>query len=215
MLCPSLAVPREETARLVVYRRGHPGRAQVEAFIQAVYAERFGATVTAFAPTLVTWETSLPAAAGRPGGSGDEAQAAIGAAAGYRAANEPLFLERYLDQPIQDLLTPPQEVARSGVVEVGHLTSVRPGDGRRLIVALAAHLADCRAEWVVSTITAELRQIVVRLGLGAVALAPARAERLGAEAASWGTYFTHQPIVMAGHLPTALRGLRRRDGLQA
>lgn len=213
MLCSSLVVPQEETARLVVYRRDHPGRARVEAFIQAVYAERYGATVTAFAPTLVTWESSSPVGDGSRAGA--DAPASIGAAAGYRTAIEPLFLERYLDEPVQGLLSPPQAVARSGIVEVGHLTSARPGDGRRLIVALAAHLADCQAEWVVSTVTAELRQIVVRLGLAAVALAPARAERLGADAATWGTYFTHQPIVMAGHLPTALRGLRRRGGLPA
>ena len=79
-------------------------------------------------------------------------------------------------------------------------------------MALAGHLHGLRTEWVVSTVTKELRQMFVRIGLGALAIAPARGACLGAEAAAWGSYYDHEPIVMAGHLPTALRGLQRRSG---
>jgi len=185
-----------EPSRLAVYRRNDPGRARIEAFIRTVYADRYGARVAGFAPVLV---------AGEVDGS-------VVAAAGYRVAGEPLFLERYLDAPIDALLATGSPIARTGIVEVGHLASVRPGEGRRLIMALAGHLHGLRTEWVVSTVTKELRQMFVRIGLGALAIAPARGACLGAEAAAWGSYYDHEPIVMAGHLPTALRGLQRRSG---
>ena len=192
----SSAAAYTEGTRLAVYRVGDAGRQQVEALIRSVYQKAYGAQIDGFAPVLVTWETA----------------GEVVATAGYRSAEEPLFLERYLDRPIESALMAPHAVARSRIVEVGHLTSVRPGEGRRLIVALAVHLSNSDVEWVASTVTAELRQLVVRLGLGAVALASARRERLGVDGDSWGSYFDHDPIVMAGHLPTALRRLKRRTG---
>lgn len=178
----------------MLYGRAAPGRPRVEAFIRAVYARCYRARVRSFAPVLVGWE------------AGGE----LLACAGYRSALEPLFLERYLDQPIEAALAPSRPVSRAQVVEVGHLASLRAGEGRRLLLALAAHLSESNVEWVASTVTAELRQVVVRLGLGAVAIAPAHRERLGEEAKNWGSYFEHDPIVVAGHLPTALRTLRQR-----
>jgi hypothetical protein len=103
-------------------------------------------------------------------------------------------------------------VLRSQVVEVGNFASARVGEGRRLLVALGAHLAAQEVQWVAGTVTAELRQVVVRLGLGVIALAPARQERLGSEARHWGSYFEHDPIVVAGQLAAALDTLRRRAG---
>lgn len=173
-------------------------RAEVEDFIRAVYADRFGAVLRHFAPQLV----SLRDADGR-----------MLAAAGYRsAALQPLFLERYLDEPVEAALArhtdhPP---ARERVVEVGHLAAGRAGEGRRLILLLGPHLAAQRFQWVVSTLTEELRQLFVRIGVTPLALGAADAEALGADAADWGDYYAHRPVVLAGHLPLALRRLARR-----
>lgn len=186
--------PLPECGLLELYPRGDPGRPQVEAFIRTVYAKRFGASIPAFAPVLVACRIA----------------GEIVSAAGYRSADEPLYLERYLEQPIESLLGPSSRATRSRIVEVGHLAAARPGEGRRLIAALADHLTALDVEWVVSTVTAELRQLVVRLGIGAIAIAPADPVHLGSEAASWGSYFSNEPLVMASHLPTAMRGMRRR-----
>jgi hypothetical protein len=195
----SLAVPAAAAGpRLVLYDQTDPGRRRIEAFIRAVYAKCYRARLRQFAPLLAAWED----------------QGEILAVAGYRSAMEPLFLERYLDVPIEAALAPTGAINRSQVVEVGNFASARPGEGRRLLLALGAHLAAKDVQWVAGTLTAELRQLVVRLGLGVVALAPARGERLGAEVKHWGSYFDHEPIVVAGYLPAALATLRQRAGRQ-
>jgi hypothetical protein len=194
-------IPRLAGGRsgLAVYRAGDAGRAEVEDFIGRVYAAHFGARVTHYAPCLV--------AVNGVGG--------IEAAAGYRPADGPLFLERYLDAPVERLLATRAVVSptRSQIVEVGHLAAVRPGAGRRLILGLGQHLARGPYQWVVSTLTEELRDLFVRMGVTPLALGVADPARLGDEARAWGRYYEHHPVVLAGHLPLALRRLAaRRSG---
>ena len=185
---------------LCVCSESDPGRASVERFIHRVFARRFGARVQRFAPQLVCL---------RDADSGD-----IVAAAGYRRADSgPLFLERYLDRPIELSLAEPGQpaVAREGIVEVGHLASERAGEGRRLIVRLAHHLAAQETQWVVSTLTEELRHLFVRMGITPLALGRADANALGEQASEWGSYYEHHPVVLAGQMQPALRWLQRRQ----
>lgn len=174
-------------------------RAQIEAFIRGIYAERYGAQVTQFAPHLVALRDA----------TGD-----IVAAAGYRpAAQGPLFLERYLAAPVETLLShqlggelqPLHLHQRQSIVEVGHLAASRAGQGRRLILLLGPHLAQQGFEWMVSTLTEKLRLLFMRLRLALLTLGTAHPMALGAEAVHWGRYYDHRPMVMAGHLHTLLR----------
>lgn len=178
---------------LRLHHPGDPDRGAVEAFIRGVYAEHYRADVRTFAPVLVSLSEG-----------GD-----IVAAAGYRRATQPLFLERYLDRPVERLLGSTRQ-PRAGIVEVGHLASRRHGAGRRLIVELARHLGDLQVQWVVSTLTEELRLVFARMGVQPIALGIADPERLGADAADWGSYYDHRPLVLAGCLPRALRRLAAR-----
>lgn len=183
---------------LQIHPVGDPHRADVEAFIRQTYAQRYGADVRQFAPTLV----SLRDATG------------IVAAAGYRSAGGgPLFLERYFDTPIESLLASPGEPVpeRDRIVEIGHLSAARAGEGRRLIRLLAVHLQSLPFEWVVSTMTTGLRHMFLRLGITPLALGLADPDVLGAEAAQWGSYYEHHPVVLAGRLHHALGQLARRS----
>ena len=80
-----------------------------------------------------------------------------------------------------------------------------------LIMALGPHLASQRFQWVASTLTQELRSLFLRIGVTPLTLGTADAAALGDEAADWGTYFAHRPLVLAGHLPQALRHLATRS----
>ena len=195
-LCIGGEPPDGQLPGLVVHGPQDTQRAQVEAFIDRIYARRFGANPRTFAPVLVSRS------------DGD----AIVAAAGYRAAEPgPLFLETYLEAPVESLLSLRirRPLERREIVEVGHLAAGRAGEGQRLIHLLARHLAELGFKWVVGTLTRELRHLFLRVGVAPLALGTASAAALGPEAARWGRYYEHQPVVLAGNLPLALRQLAR------
>jgi hypothetical protein len=184
--------------RLRVLAPGDAGRAEVEEFIRGVYLDRYGADVRQFAHSLVSLHD----------GDGE-----LVAAAGYRAADHsPLFLERYLGVPVETRLAAESPVApaRSRIVEVGHLAASRAGEGGRLVLLLGPHLASQGFQWVVSTLTEELRHLFLRLGIVPLALGVADPALLGDEAVRWGSYYDHRPMVLAGQIDHALKSMARR-----
>lgn len=197
----SSSQPGDPPPRLVVVDRAHPDRLAVECFIQTIYAACHGARVRHFMPTLVALRD-------------DDDQ--LLAAAGYRCAGEhALFLERYLDRPVERLLAADGAPlpARERIVEVGQLVAAQAGQGRRLILQLGPHLAARGFDWVVGTLTQELRHLFTRLGIAPMALGIADPALLGAEAADWGSYYEHHPLVLAGQIAPALQVLmQRRSG---
>lgn len=195
------SLPEPEPTSWHVHGPLDPRREEVEAFIGGVFARRHGALLRQFAPQLVSLRID------------DE----LVAAAGYRCASEgPLFLERYLDVPVEAGLRGPDGRApsRQEIVEVGHLAASRAGEGRRLIMQLGPHLAALGHRWVVGTLTDELRSLFTRLGIEAIPLGVADPARLGdtQSVADWGSYYDHRPMVLAGHLPQALLRLAARRG---
>lgn len=196
---PRAALPMPPAPRLCEVLQDDPCRAEVEAFIHGVFLERFGAHVRGFAPVLVALRDD---------------QDRLLAAAGYRAADSgPLFLERYLEQPIERHLQAASgaPVARARIAEVGHLAAVQAGEGRRLVGLMGLLLAEEGFDWIVSTLTKELRQLFVRLGVAPLALGVADPERLGEQAGDWGSYYDHRPLVHAGQLQLALQAMQRRS----
>lgn len=178
---------------LTVHEPDSPTRQEVERFIAAIYRARFGADVDVFAPLLVS----------RRGTDGE-----LCAAAGYRPADAgALFLERYLDAPVEHALGAP----RSQIVEVGHLAACRAGEGRRLILQLGPWLAGNGFRWAVSTMTEELRHLFRRLGVAQRALGVADPGRLGDAAKDWGRYYEHHPTVLASAIGPALQARARRE----
>lgn len=168
-----------------------PRRQEAESFIRAIFARHYGAEVSTFAPNLMLLEQNER----------------VIAATGWRPANaERLFLERYLDMPIEQAMArlAGQPVRRERIVEVGNLAAEKSGSSVHVVVALAEHLSRLGHEWVVFTATSELIGIFARLGLPLLALAPADPARLGADAAAWGNYYDTGPIVVAGRIRLAL-----------
>lgn len=116
-----------------------------------------------------------------------------------RAAHEPLFVEHYLDAPIElkvsDALG--RQVNRDVIVEIGNFAA---GNAMAMI-DLWGHAANDLGganEVAVATLTAPLRRMLERVGVPLVELGRARAECLGAAAATWGSYYEQDPRVFAG-----------------
>lgn len=188
---------RAATVQATHTAAGSPRRQEAEEFVRDVFARHYGARVSAFAPNLTLLEQN---------------QRVI-AATGWRpAGDERLFLERYLDQPIEAAMAQLTErpVARERIVEVGNLAADKPGSSIHVILTLAAHFDRLGYEWVVFTATRELVGIFSRLGLPLLALAPADPARLGDEAAAWGRYYETQPIIVAGRIRLGLERAGRR-----
>jgi hypothetical protein len=141
-----------------------------------------------------------------------DAEDQIVAAFGLReAATSRLFMECYLDQPVEQRIAAlaGRPVARDGIVEVGNLAA-RPGGARSMIAVLTAHLYESGFEWVTFTGVATLRSAFHRLGLQPMELARATPDRLtAAERAAWGRYFEGRPVVMAGNVSQGYHALAR------
>lgn len=189
---------RDATLNVVQTTLGSPRRGETEAFIRDVFARHYNADVPSFAPNLMLMED-----AGR-----------IVAATGWRCAgNEPLYLENYLDTPIEVAMArlAGQPVRREQIVEVGNLATARPGASLDVILTLARHLDQLGYKWVVFTATSTLVGIFSRLRLPLLALAHANPARLGGEAAAWGSYYETNPIVVAGKIRIALECAARHE----
>jgi hypothetical protein len=161
-------------------------RASLEAFIGARFAEAYGAQVAHYCRHLVGFEDA--------GGEWH-------AAAGYALARDgPLYLEHYLDEPVERAIATAQgrTVARAGIVEVGNLAATSAGAARLIIRAMAAHLHERGFTWVAFTATRGLRNTFARLGLALQPLARAEAARVPGRGAGWGDYYAHDPVVVYG-----------------
>jgi hypothetical protein len=166
-------------------------RAELERFIAERFREAYGASVSHFCEHLV----------GARGVAG-----AWLAAAGYTAAGSTrLFLEQYLDAPVEALLSRAsgKRVERDWIAEVGNLAAA-PGILRNLIPAIGAYLHGLGYRWVVFTATRELHNGFRRLQLAPLVLAPALASRLPNGGGTWGTYYAHAPQVMGGLIAACL-----------
>jgi hypothetical protein len=190
--------------RVHAYPPGSAHRHMAEQFVHAAFKRHYQADIQSFMPMLLSLS--------------DEQQR-LHAVLGFRHANAtPLFLEKYLDQPVEQLLASRihAPVDRSRLLEVGNLAVSASGGGRWLITALTAYLSTTHSEWVLFTIGPVLRNVFSRLGLELIDLAEARKDRLPLEEqAAWGSYYDQKPHVMAGKIATgysALLSLCEQEG---
>lgn len=182
-------IPYPTEAILRFVEREDPDRQRLEQHIHACYAHVYEADINHFLPTLISVERS---------------DGSVLCAMGVRpAAREPLFLEQYLDHPIEQVLGEciGSVVDRSALVELGNLAAGSPGAARILIVALSAYLRGAGFEWVVFTAVPAVRNTFVRMNLHLIELAMADGARLGPDLARWGNYYAQRPVVVACNVP--------------
>lgn len=184
-------------------------RQQLEQFIGARFAAQYGARIRHFMPCLL--------------GLHDEAQQ-LQAALGVRCGQSgPLFLEQYLDAPIEQRIAEAGSTSlprRGRIAEVGNLAAIGAGHARLMIVALTDLLVTAGFRWVAFTGTLLLLNSFQRLGLNLLNLGPADGRRLGDDLADWGSYYATCPQVMVGdllatHQRLQALGIYRRLGYSA
>lgn len=116
------------------------------------------------------------------------------------AAEGRLFLETYLDQPIEALVSAAldKDIARSEIVEIGCLAAT---PSRSLIELWCETAETLRASHrvAVATLTRPLRSMFARVGIPLVELHSADPARL-ANADSWGRYYQLDPVICCGEI---------------
>jgi hypothetical protein len=130
------------------------------------------------------------------------------AVAGYRGAGEaPLYLENYLDVPIEQAIAGSEgaPVERSTIVEVGNLASARCRTACHLMALLPGHLLEQGYVWIAFTATQVVRQMLTRFAAPVIDLGAARPEKVALLGDAWGTYYENEPRVMVGRLADGLR----------
>ena len=174
--------------------------------IRRRYREVFGASLR---PCFAAWM--------HHGGNG-----ANGAGLGYhRADSEPLFLEAYLDEPIEQAVSAAlgRTIEREKIVEIGNFAADNALSMMSLWGAAANDLGGA-SEVAVATLTAPLRAMFARVRLPITVIAPARPERFGEVTDDWGSYYDLDPQVCAGVISDGQRAIsrflsRRREKIAA
>lgn len=178
---------------LVIAKRGDPFREELERFVQTAFARVHGAQVHSFMPTLLGLH-------GRRRG--------VCGVAGFRIASaEPLYLENYLDRPIEQLIRARTgiDASRDHIVEVGNLAGASCRAACHLVALLPRYLLDRNQHWIVFTATNAVRSILQHFDAPVFELGVARADRVASAPDSWGRYYEADPRVMAGFLPAGTR----------
>ncbi|MCW8931402.1 MAG: thermostable hemolysin [Gammaproteobacteria bacterium] len=171
-------------------------RQLTERFIHDVFNNYYAADIQNFLPFLLQLTND---------------NADIVAALGFRPANNTeLFLENYLNKPVEQLLAGSfkQPVDRNDIVEIGNLAIGERGAARSLIVALTGFLFAARYKWCVFTIAKPLINTFRRMDIELEFLTPANNNFMNQqEKKSWGSYYQHNPQVMACRVDQAYQVL--------
>ncbi len=176
--------------------RNAPARLELERFIHERYAQVHGADVRHYLPYLLTLRHPLDGTLG---------------VLGYRpACDGQLFLESYLDSPVEEMLSRRlgAVVPRSAIVEVGNLACATPGGARALIMLMTAYVKAAGIRWVIFTALPALRNSFTRLGITLLPLRHADKERIADAERQWGRYYEGRPTVIAGNVHAGFHVLR-------
>lgn len=189
---PELYMP-ESPYRLAMPASGE--YAELSELIGQVFKRAYGAQVTVSYPQLLGVY-----------GPDHKPRAALGLRG---AGEEPLFLERYLEKPVEQVVLERtgRIIERGRIAEAGNLASMRLSALRNLMFALSVTLKQAEFDYILVTGTESLRAYLELLGLRPTVYAQAQPEKLGQDAASWGRYYDTQPKVMGGTVDDFYHGL--------
>jgi hypothetical protein len=181
-------------AELRLHGRHSLQRAELQAYIAMCFQRAYQAEVSEFAPLLLELSCA----------------GSISGVAGLRpAASEPLFLEQYLDVPVEQVASrvAGQPVNRDEIVELCNLAALRPGACQLINIMLAAVLHAAGYRYASLAGTAQLERILCKQSFALIPVASADPARLGVAAAQWGSYYAASPKVLLVDLAQTMQAI--------
>lgn len=161
-------------------------RAELEAFIRDIFYRSHGAHITQFMPRLMSLR--------------DDTGKLLAVCGLRHAAESRLFLETYLDQPVEKILAQHigSPIARDDILEVGNLAVAEPANVRSLLASVSVYLHGTSTQWAVFTGIPSLKNSLLKLNMPLEVLGKAELSALPEdERANWGSYYDEEPQVMA------------------
>ena len=189
----AVATPRQCGRHVLVEAmRGDPLRLEMERFVCATFARVHEADIQSFMPTLL--------------GLCGQRRGVCGVVGFRLAASEPLYLEHYLDQPVEAAIAARCNlpVRRDEIAEVGNLAGSSCRAAIHLVATLPHYLASRKQRWIVFTATSAVRSMLQRFDAPVFELARADGACVSAAPDAWGRYYENDPRVMAGFIPSGL-----------
>jgi len=129
------------------------------------------------------------------------------ACTGFSAAgHSPLFLEQYLDQPIEAMLSEQFHcpVSRDDIVEIGGFAVDDKQFALPMMVQLAPAFRAAGFQYAVCTVTSVVQRCLDKIGIQSVSLGAADASRVDTTGNAWGKYYALTPVILAGNIQTNL-----------
>jgi len=162
-------------------------RKELESRIRTGFGQHFQACIEGFMPELAVYR---------------HASSAEGVIGIRNAGDEPLFLESYLDRPIELAVRQlaGTSVQRSQIAEVGQFVISDRATVADFFRDLVPFLQSQGFEWVCFTGTNRIRALLTRIGFEGCPVANATRDRIWASKENWGSYYDHEPVVIVGKL---------------
>ncbi|MFK7864308.1 MAG: thermostable hemolysin [Pseudohongiellaceae bacterium] len=179
---------------LIIAVSGDARFEEARLFVKAQYKQHFSCDLDEFFPEIFCLY--------------DQGQ--LLACCGFRsAANEPLFLEQYLDEPVEHAVSHQvnYKVARGALVELGGFAVANKSVALAFMAQLAPTLYQSNFQYVSCTVTAPVRRCLTKLGIQFYALGQADPQKLKVNSGSWGTYYNLKPSVVVGAIHPVVQRL--------
>lgn len=173
-------------------------RLELESYVAKKFDEAYQANIHEFMPSLM----------------GMRCLGHLSGVVGLRpACSGKLFLEQYLDSPIEEELKIlfKQNVTRGNIVEIGNLAVSKSGASQILFLIFTAMLYSAGYKWLVFSATKPLLATFNKLGFKTQAIKQADPARLQTSSLNeWGSYYKSKPIVAVGSLKDAMAVIDQR-----
>lgn len=188
--------PSSKIANISLYDSSLDDASEIKLFIQDVYFKHYKANIDVTYPFLMAVL---------------DKNHNILSAVGFRYADlEELFLEQYLDDKIENILSEKYntQITRDKIVEIGSLASAGKGMSKFLFIALATYLRKFDYYYAVMTGTSKLRRNFRKLNLKPAIICRASQDKLIDKKDEWGSYYDTNPKVMVGNIDSGYKTLK-------
>ena len=198
---PYMNPPKAPINGLVMnaFGKSDRGRQAVEQQIQNAYETNFGARVSHFMPTLVS-----------AGIVSTPPHLSFGLCC---AADQTLFLENYLQAPVEQVLSSAvrSQISRKCIAEIGNLTFDHTENLQQDLMSIASYCQQQGYRYVVCTATRALRLLFLRAGMKPVLLGQASQTNAPKDGSHWGDYYETTPQIIGGNVLLGLQHLQTRN----